>query len=63
MVTLNDLCTIAERSGTATSQLLQACSFPRCAADMSPLPAPDGESSFDSSWEALLSGAYGNPDE
>lgn len=55
MVTLDELCTIAERSGTGSASLRQACSLPRSAVDMAPLPEPDGESAFDSSWEALLS--------
>lgn len=61
MVTLNELCTIAERTGAGSASLRQACSLPRSAADMAPLPEPDGESSFDSSWEALLSAAPTDP--
>ncbi len=57
MITLNELCSIADRSGNANAALQQACALPRSTADMNPLPAPDGESGFDSSWEALLSGA------
>lgn len=56
MNTLNELCTIAERTGSASFPLRQACAHPRSAADQRPLPVPNSESAFDSSWEALLPG-------
>lgn len=54
MNTLNELCTIAERSGSASFPLRQACAHPRSAADQRPLPVPSSESAFDSSWEAVM---------
>ncbi|MBI5792032.1 MAG: hypothetical protein HZA63_11200 [Rhodocyclales bacterium] len=54
MKTLNELCAIAERSGSASFPLRQACAHPRSAADQRPLPVPSSESAFDSSWEALM---------
>lgn len=55
MNTLNELCALAERSGSASFPLQQACAHPRSAADQSPLPVPNSEAVFDSSWEAVLS--------
>jgi len=57
MNTLNELCALAERTGSASFPLLQACAHPRSAADQSPLPVPNSESVFDSSWEAVMSEA------
>jgi hypothetical protein len=54
MNTLNELCAIAERSGSASFPLQQACAHPRSAADQRPLPVPNRESAFDSSWEAVM---------
>ena len=54
MNTLNELCAIAERSGSASFPLRQACARPRSAADQRPLPVPSSESAFDSSWEAVM---------
>lgn len=65
MKTLNELCTIAERTGIASLPLKQACARPRSAADRHPLPVPSGEFAFDSSWEALMPEAsvQSNPTE
>lgn len=57
MSTLNELCDLAARSGSASFPLQQACARPRSAADEAPLPAPDGEAAFDSSWEAVMPSA------
>lgn len=57
MNTLDELCALAERTGTASFPLLQACAHPRSAADGRPLPVPNNESVFDSSWEAVMSEA------
>ncbi len=54
MKTLNELCAIAEHSGSASFPLRQACAHPRSAADQRPLPVPNSESAFDSSWEAVM---------
>ena len=54
MNTLNELCAIAERTGSASFPLRQACARPRSAADQQPLPVPNSESAFDSSWEAVM---------
>ncbi len=54
MKTLNELCALAERSGSASFPLLQACAHPRSAVDQNPLPVPNSESAFDSSWEAVM---------
>lgn len=54
MKTLNELCAIAERTGSASFPLRQACAHPRSAADQRPLPVPNSESAFDSSWEAVM---------
>ena len=54
MNTLNELCAIAERSGSASFPLLQACARPRSATDQRPLPVPSSEAAFDSSWEAVM---------
>ena len=54
MNTLNELCAIAERSGSASFPLRQACARPRSAADLRPLPAPNSEAAFDSSREAVM---------
>jgi len=56
MVSLNELCTIADPLQTATESLHRACASPRTPADMNPLPDPHLDVSFDSSWEALLAG-------
>jgi hypothetical protein len=54
MNTLNELCTLAARTGSASFPLQQACAHPRSAADQQPLPVPNSESAFDSSWEAVM---------
>lgn len=54
MNTLNDLCALAECTGSASFPLQQACAHPRSAADQRPLPVPSNESAFDSSWEAVM---------
>ena len=54
MTTLNELCAIAERTGSASFPLRQACARPRSAADQEPLPVPNSESAFDSSWDAVM---------
>ena len=54
MNTLNELCVLAERTGSASFPLQQACAHPRSAADQQPLPVPNSESAFDSSWEAVM---------
>ncbi len=54
MNTLNELCVLAERTGSASLPLQQACAHPRSAADQQPLPVPNSESAFDSSWEAVM---------
>lgn len=54
MNTLNELCALAERTGSASFPLRQACAHPRSAADQRPLPVPNSESAFDSSWEAVM---------
>lgn len=54
MNTLNELCAIAERTGSASFPLRQACALPRSAADQRPLPVPHSEAAFDSSWEAVM---------
>jgi hypothetical protein len=54
MNTLNEICANAERSGSASFPLRQACARPRTAADQQPLPLPNSESAFDSSWEAVM---------
>ena len=56
MVSLNELCNITAGLSTTTDALRQACALPRTPSDMAPLPEPDGECSFDSSWEALFTG-------
>lgn len=56
MPTLQELCSIAERSHVAAAPLLQACASPRSVADLTPLPAAHNEAAFDSSWEVLLAG-------
>lgn len=58
MPTLQELCSIAESAGSGATPLplRQACALPRSSADLAPLPEPDGEAAFDSSWEILLSG-------
>lgn len=60
MNTLNELCALAERTGSASFPLQQACARPRSTADQSPLPVPNNESAFDSSWEALMPEAAGS---
>ena len=54
MNTLNELCAIAERTGSASFPLRQACAHPRSAVDQQPLPVPNSESAFDSSWAAVM---------
>lgn len=54
MNTLNELCVVAEQTGSASFPLQQACAHPRIAADEQLLPLPHGESAFDSSWEAIM---------
>ena len=54
MNTLNELCDIAERTGSASFPLRQACAHPRSAADQRPLPVPNSEAAFDSSWDAVM---------
>ncbi len=54
MNTLNELCVLAERTGSASFPLQQACAHPRSAADQRLLPVPNSESAFDSSWEAVM---------
>ncbi|MDP2108063.1 MAG: hypothetical protein Q8J67_03340 [Rhodocyclaceae bacterium] len=56
MVSLNELCTLGDPFNTSSASLHQACSQPRTAVDMQPLPDPHMEVGFDSAWEALLSG-------
>lgn len=62
MTTFNDLCTSFEHSGNESPLLRNACSRPRSAVDLRPLPEPHGEASFDSSWDALTSVDPGPPD-
>jgi hypothetical protein len=54
MNTLNELCALAERTGSASFPLRQACAHPRSAVDQQPLPVPNSESAFDSSWAAVM---------
>ncbi len=54
MHSLEHLCNQVEQTGSASFPLLQACALPRTAIDQQPLPLPDLESAFDSSWQALL---------
>lgn len=56
MISLNELCTLGDPHNTSSASLHQACSQPRTAVDMQPLPDPHMEVAFDSAWEALLSG-------
>jgi hypothetical protein len=56
MITLNELCNRTAGSQTTSDSLRHACALPRSPVDMAPLPEPHRESSFDSAWEALLSG-------
>ncbi|MDP1606767.1 MAG: hypothetical protein Q8L93_09030 [Rhodocyclaceae bacterium] len=54
MNTLNELCILADRTGSASFPLQQACAHPRSSADQRPLPVPNIESAFDSSWQAVM---------
>jgi hypothetical protein len=56
MVSFNELCDISARQATVNPSLREACARPRSAADETPLPEPNCASSFDSAWEALLTG-------
>lgn len=56
MISLNELCNLADPLDTSNANLRQACSLPRAPVDMSPLPEPHRDAAFDSAWEALLSG-------
>jgi hypothetical protein len=56
MISFDELCRLGDPLNTSSESLHQACSQPREAADMNPLPDPHMEIAFDSSWEALLSG-------
>jgi hypothetical protein len=56
MISFHDLCILAADADSATPSLREACTQPRSSADMLPLPAPDGEAPFDSSWDVLLAG-------
>lgn len=53
MVTLNELCNDTAGLSKASAALRQACTLPRTPADMQPLPEPNAEAPFDSSWESL----------
>ncbi len=54
MNSLDHLCALSEKTGSASFPLRQACALARTAIDQEPLPLPDLESAFDSSWQALL---------
>lgn len=54
MNTLNELCALADLTGSASFPLQQACARPRSVADQRPLPVPNSESAFDSSWDAVM---------
>lgn len=53
MVTLNELCNAMSVLNTTDGPLHEACALPRLPADMRPLPEPQAEAAFDSSWEVM----------
>lgn len=57
MNSLDRLCALSEKARSASFPPRQACALPRTAIDQEPLPVPDLESAFDSSWQALLPAA------
>lgn len=53
MKTLNELCQSVLAQDAGKGPLHEACALPRSPTDMRPLPQPETEASFDSSWEVV----------
>ena len=53
MKTLNELCQSVVVKDVSKGPLHEACALPRSPTDMRPLPEPQAEASFDSSWEVM----------